>query len=120
MKTWQMQVGDIEFNEVGRITELSSIDKLSQLIKEVLLVEADDRGFGASIGKTGFDVTSEVYEGVRRCIVIQNKSPYKRENDEQIKEIQNLEVVNRSKTNLQFKLAIKSKVDAVVTVEVGL
>lgn len=120
MLTWRVSAGDVEFDAVGRVALIIDTEKLSQLIQEILLVESDDRGFGASIGKTGFDVTSEVYEGIRRCISLQNKSPYKREGAEEIKEIQNLEVVNRAKTSLQFKLAIKSKADIVVIEEVGL
>lgn len=120
MVTWSINAGDIELDVVGRISQIIGKDKLSQLVKEVLLIEADDRGLGASIGKTGFDITSEVYEGIRRFITIQNKSPYKREDTESIKEIQNLEVLNRSKISLQFRLTIKSKAGDVVMEEVGL
>lgn len=109
MITWKISDGDIEFDGVGRPLEVSGKDLLSQLVKEVLLLETDSRGFGGSLGKTGFDVSIEIHEAVSRWLKLQKKSRYIRSSEEQIQGILFLNIVERTGTMVRFSLGIVSK-----------
>jgi len=107
MKTWKIDNGDIVLDSVGKIELISGKEKLSQLIKEMLMSEIDNRGFGASLGKSGFGVDTEIYDALDRLKVLQDASEYDRDEDELFGEVVSLSV-SEDKVNVSFSLEVLS------------
>lgn len=109
METWRIEEGDVEFDEVGRVVTVSDKELLSQLVKQLLLTETDHRGFGASLGQTGFDITIEIQEAVRRWLRLQKKTRYPRPKAALLRGIKFLTILERRKTAVRFRLGILSE-----------
>ncbi len=106
MIIWEIKDKDIIFDSIGRPKVVSDVELLTQLTRQMLLMETDKRGFGANLGKTGFDITVEIHEAVRRWLMIQNKSKFIR--DIKLYKIEFLDVIQRDKTSVKFSLSILS------------